>query len=194
MILIGLTGGIGSGKSTVAKLFKQLGVPVYDSDKEAKKLMQSSKKIKIELIALFGEAAFKDDKLNRTHISNLVFKDKSLLQKLNTIVHPAVRTHFEKWLKKQESPYVIQESAIIFENNTRDNYDKIILVTAPKETRIQRVMDRDGVSRDKVLLRIKNQFSDIEKIKLSDYVIENTTLKETKRKIIVLNNALLDYC
>ena len=130
MMVVGLTGGIGSGKSTVGKLFKELGMPVYDSDKEAKKLMRSSKKIRKAIKALLGDEAYKDKKLNKGYIAKKIFDDKSLLLKLNSIVHPKVRTHFSKWVEKQQSKYVIQETAIIFENSMQGFYDKIILVTA----------------------------------------------------------------
>ncbi|QLG43842.1 dephospho-CoA kinase [Costertonia aggregata] len=194
MITVGLTGGIGSGKSTVAKMFKKLNVPVYVSDKEAKKLMRSSKKIKKELISLFGVEAFKDEKLNKTLISDIVFKDREMLKKLNKIVHPAVRKHFKAWSAKQKAPYVVQEAAIIFENGTHDFYDRIILVTAPQESRIQRVMKRDNVPIENVVARIKNQWPDSKKIQMADYVIENSNLAETHQKVKAIHNALLDYC
>ena len=136
MIVVGLTGGIGSGKSTVGKFLKDLGVSVYNSDYQAKKLMESSKKIRTEIQALFGEEAYTDKKLNRAYIAKLVFEDKKLLEKLNNIVHPAVRKHFIKWVKKQNSPYVVQETALLFENKSMDFYDKIVLVMAPVELRI----------------------------------------------------------
>lgn len=137
-MIVGLTGGIGSGKTTVAGFFKELGVPVYNSDKEARKLMKNSKKVKKAIIELLGEDAYKGKKLNKTHISDRIFTNEKLLQKLNSIVHPAVRNHFLKWKNRQDAPYVIQETALVFENNSQDFYDKIILVVAPKAFRIQR--------------------------------------------------------
>ncbi|MFT4832113.1 MAG: dephospho-CoA kinase, partial [Psychroserpens sp.] len=120
MRLIGLTGGIGSGKSTVAKMFATLGVPVYNSDTEAKVLMGSSMKIKQAIIELFGNEAYLDNVLNRDFIAKKVFSDKEVLNQLNAIVHPAVKEHFESWVKKQDYPYIIQEAAIIFENGMQD--------------------------------------------------------------------------
>jgi dephospho-CoA kinase len=193
-MIVGLTGGIGSGKTTVAKFFVELGVPVYNSDKEAKKLMKSSKKVKKAIIELLGENAYKGKRLNKIYISDKIFKNKSLLTELNSIVHPAVRKHFLRWTKRQDSPYVIQETAIIFENSGQDFYDKIILVTAPEEERIQRVMARSGISKNAILARLKNQWLDIKKEPLSDYVIVNLKLTKTKIKVEEVHNAILDIC
>ena len=193
-MIVGLTGGIGSGKTTVAKFFVELGVPVYNSDKEAKKLMKSSKKVKKAIIELLGENAYEGKRLNKIYISDKIFKNKSLLTELNSIVHPAVRKHFLRWTKRQDSPYVIQETAIIFENSGQDFYDKIILVTAPEEERIQRVMARSGISKNAILARLKNQWLDIKKEPLSDYVIVNLKLTKTKIKVEEVHNAILDIC
>lgn len=194
MIIVGLTGGIGSGKTTVAKFFVELGVPVYNSDKEAKKLMKSSKKVKNAIIELLGENSYKGKKLNKTYISNAIFKNKNLLKELNSIVHPAVRKHFIRWLKKKKTPYVIQETALIFENSGKDFYDKIILVIAPEDVRIQRVMARSGISKEAILARLKNQWTDARKIPFSDYVINNLELSKTRIKVQEVNNAILDNC
>jgi dephospho-CoA kinase len=193
-MIVGLTGGIGSGKSTVAKFFKALGVPVYDSDAQAKRIMKSSKKIRKKIIALLGEEAYEDKSLNRAYIAKSVFGNKELLEELNGIVHPAVRKHFLKWSQKQDYPYVVQETALLFENKSNHLYDKVILVTAPQKLRIARVMSRDNSTEEQVLARIENQLADTDKIELSDYIIENIDLKETKDKVIKLNKALLEYC
>lgn len=194
MIVVGLTGGIGSGKTTIGKMFGELGVPVYDSDKEAKKLMQSSKKLRRAIKTLFGKEAYSNKKLDRVYIASKVFNDKNLLEQLNDIVHPAVRKHFKSWVKNQESPYVIQEAAIIFEQGTQDFYDKLILVTAPMEDRLTRVTLRDGhLDIDQVESRIKNQLPDSKKIGLADYVIENIDLENSRLKVLEVHNALLDY-
>ncbi|WP_405382420.1 dephospho-CoA kinase [Maribacter sp. LLG6340-A2] len=191
MIIIGLTGGIGSGKTTVGKMFQELGVPVYNSDIRAKKLMNSSKKIRKELIELFGEKAYIEKELNRTFIAEKVFKDKLLLEKLNAIVHPKVRKDFLKWSKKQSFGYVIQETALLFENNAQDLYHAVILVTAPTELRIERILKRDESSRQQVLSRINNQLDDKEKIKLADYIIENIDLDQTAQKVLDLHERIL---
>jgi len=192
MMIVGLTGGIGSGKTTVAKLFKKLGIPVYNSDKEAKKLMRTSAKLRSAIIALLGEGAYTDKKLNRAYIAAKVFKDKELLHQLNQIVHPVVRNHFKRWVKKQTSPYCIQEAAIIFENGSQDNYDHIILITAPEKIRIQRVMERDDSTKEAIVNRMKNQLTDTEKTKLAHFIIENIALKETKKQVKITHGKLLN--
>lgn len=165
MIIVGLTGGIGSGKSTAAKMFEELGVPVYNSDLEAKKLMSTSVSVKEKIVSLLGASAYEEGVLNREYIAKKVFASASLLQQLNEIVHPAVRLHFLEWTNKQENNYVIQESAIIFENNNQDFYDYIILVTAPIEVRIERILKRDNTTRENILSRIGSQWTDEKKRK-----------------------------
>lgn len=194
MMVVGLTGGIGSGKTTVGKMFAELGVPVYNSDKQAKKLMQSSKRIRKAIIDLLGEGAYLEKKLNRDFIALKVFNDNDLLQKLNGIVHPTVRKHFLSWSKKQDNPYVIQEAAVIFENSSVERYDKIILITAPLEVRVNRILKRDNATKEDILTRMDNQWKDVEKIPLSDFVIENIDLDKTKSKIQKVHECLLEYC
>ncbi len=191
MIIVGLTGGIGSGKTTVAQFFIELGVPVYNSDVEAQKLMKSSKRVKNAIIELLGEKAYNSKELNKNYIAEKIFENKILLQQLNAIVHPAVRKHFLEWAKQQNSPYVIQETALIFENSAQDFYDKIILVTAPELDRINRVIKRSGISKKAIIDRIKNQLSDSKKAPLSDYLIENTDLTKTKEKVSKVHNTLV---
>ncbi|MFS4481522.1 dephospho-CoA kinase [Hyunsoonleella sp. 2307UL5-6] len=180
MIVVGLTGGIGSGKTTVAKAFKALGIPIYIADIEAKKLMNRSKVIKRKLKLLLGEAAYTDaGKLNKPYIANIIFNDESYLKKMNAIVHPKVAKHFKKWTEKQSAPYVIKEVAVLFENGGNTACDFVITVTAPKALRIERLLKRDNTSTEKIEAIIKNQWSDSEKIKLSDYTIINKTLEYT---------------
>ncbi len=193
MIIVGLTGGIGSGKSTVANMFRELNVPVYDSDLEAKELMTSSPVIKESIIELLGTKAYSEGELNRRFIASKVFKDSHLLKQLNDIVHPEVRKHFLSWTNTQTSNYVVQETALIFENKARDKYDYVLLVTAPIELRLQRVMDRDGVSEKEVLDRMKNQMEDSDKIELADFCIENIHLTTTQKEVKKLHNMLDVY-
>jgi len=190
-MIVGLTGGIGSGKTTVAALFSKLGVPVYNSDIEAKKIMHISKEVKQAIVKLLGKESYIDEKLNKKYISDKVFNNKRLLNQLNEIVHPAVKRHFLNWVKQQNAPYVIQETALIFENNTQSNYYKIILVKASKDIRLQRVMDRDGVSKEAVESRIKNQLEDDFKEKLSDYTIEYSHLNKTQSRVEQLHKIIL---
>ena len=193
MKYVGLTGGIGSGKTTVAKMFLKLGVPVFNSDEQAKKLMENSAALKGELKTLFGEEVFKNEKLDKTLVSEQVFNNKFLLEKLNAIVHPAVRTHFLKWSKLQKAAYVIQEAAIIFEIGSQDFYDKIILVTAPENLRIERVLIRDPQnSPTAIRARMQNQWGDAQKIDSSDYLIENLDLKTTECEVLKIHSALTE--
>lgn len=193
-MVVGLTGGIGSGKSTVAKMFEKLGVPVYNSDIEAKSLMLRSKMLRRKIIGLLGEQSYTDTELNRAFIATRIFNDRELLQKLNEIVHPAVRKHFIKWCEKQDHPYVVQETALLFENGSTNLYDKTVLVTAPKDIRIDRITARDGSTKAQILQRMENQLGDEQKLALADFVIENIELSETTIKLSDLNKALLEYC
>ena len=190
-MVVGLTGGIGSGKSTVAGMFSQLDVPVYNSDHEAKLLMLNSKPLRKKIKELLGKESYIKKELNRTFIADKVFANPELLSKLNAIVHPAVRKHFIDWIVNQDAAYVIQETALIFENSNQAMYDKIILVTAPEEVRIQRVMERDELSRENIIARIENQWSDSEKRQLSDFIINNLDYDKTLKKVKEIHNQLL---
>ncbi|NJB35862.1 dephospho-CoA kinase [Croceivirga sp. JEA036] len=190
-MIVGLTGGIGSGKSTVAKMFQELGIPVYIADEEAKKLMHTQPEVKSAIVQLLGKDAYLNGRLNRAYIADKVFANKGLLQELNAIVHPAVRTHFLDWVKKQEAPYVLQESALIFENNNEANFDAVILVTAPEEVRLARVVKRDQVAPEKVRARMANQLAEAEKRDRATLVIENTLLSKTREKVAIIHLNLL---
>lgn len=191
MKVVGLTGGIGSGKTTVARMFENLGVPVYIADKEAKQLMNTSSILREKLTNLLGEEAYTETELNRPFIASKIFNNKQLLQKMNAIVHPEVRKHFQNWVKQQNTIYVIKEAAIIFEEQMQSQYDKIILVTADKQERIKRVLKRDETTEQKIKAIMENQLDDSEKIKLADYVIENNNLKETHIQVEALHKILL---
>lgn len=190
---IGLTGGIGSGKSTIAKMFEELGVSVYVSDIEAKKLMVADQKLISAIKELLGDLAYINNELNRNYIAKKVFNDKKLLQKLNQIVHPAVAKHFEEWRQKQKGEYVIKEAAILFENEGYKECDYVILVTAPEDTRIKRVMKRDNVSKEQVLARLKNQWSDQKKINLANEVVINEDIEKTRQKVLEIHNKLYGF-
>lgn len=189
-MLVGLTGGIGSGKTTVAKLFEDLGIPIYIADVEAKALMNRSKVIKRKLIALFGDEAYVDGTLNRPFLAQQIFNDKALLTKMNAIVHPKVASHFKRWAAKQKSAYYIKESAILFENDNAKHCDVVITVTAPEAIRIARVIARDDSSEEKVKAIINNQLSDAIKIEQSDFVITNIDLKSTKQQVLDIHQKL----
>ncbi|WP_405293393.1 dephospho-CoA kinase [Algibacter sp. Ld11] len=191
MIVVGLTGGIGSGKTTVAKMFSALDVPVYIADLEAKKLMRKSKIIKRKLISLFGEEAYFGNDLNKPFIASIIFNDKNMLNQMNGIIHPRVARHFEKWIVKQNAPYVIKEVAILFENGGDKLCDYVIAVTAPEATRIERVLHRDNTTKEKVKAIMDNQWSDSEKVKRSHYIIENVDLDKTKKQVASVHAQIL---
>ena len=191
MMRVGLTGGIGSGKSTVAGFFKELGVPVYNSDSRARELMEDNDELRQAISGFLGPEAYLGSALNRQYIASRVFKDKSLLGRLNELVHPVVRKDFLAWAEEQEAPYILQEAAILFENGAYRAFDAMILVTAPEETRIQRVMERDSVTRESVRERMKNQWETSRKKPLADYVIENTDLENTRRQVGRIHSELL---
>ncbi|TXE11949.1 dephospho-CoA kinase [Seonamhaeicola algicola] len=191
MIVVGLTGGIGSGKTTVAKQFESLGVPVYIADNEAKKLMNTSKVIKRKLTELFGENAYVNNTLNRPYLASIIFNDKSYLEKMNAIVHPRVARHFKKWVAKQNTVYVIKEVAILFENGGHKHCDFVITVTAPLALRIERLLKRDDTTKEKIKAIMNNQLPDDEKVKLSDFVIENTTIPNTIAQVEKIHKQLL---
>lgn len=194
MIIVGLTGGIGSGKTTVAKMFQSLGVSIYIADEEAKKMMDTSKTIKRELIRLFGEQAYVNGKLNRTYIANVIFNNKAYLEQMNAIVHPKVKVHFKKWALKQKSPYVIKEAAILFENGGYKDCDVIITVTAPKKIRMERLLKRDTTTVEKIEAIMQNQWTDEAKAKLSHYVIENVDLVATRLKVEEIHAQIVKKC
>ncbi|NHN27807.1 dephospho-CoA kinase [Flavobacterium jejuense] len=178
--IIGLTGGIGSGKSTVAKHIASKGIPVYIADDEAKKIM-TKKSVIQEIQNLFEEnIILEDGQLDRKKIASIVFQAPSLLKKLNEVVHPKVKKHFEEWLKKhKDAPFIVKEVAILFETGGNLDCDKVILVTTPDDIKINRVMQRDNVNREEVIKRMKNQLSDAEKSKKSDFVVTNVKIEDT---------------
>lgn len=174
MLKIGITGGIGSGKSTVCRVFSVLGIPVFEADSVAKKLMITDKGIREKLVNLFGSAVYLPDQtIDRKFLAGIVFKDPSLLAQLNGIVHPVVRKTFFDWCEKQQSPYIIHEAAILFESGFYKMMDKTITVVTSENERIRRVMKRDGITLELVKERIKNQWSDEERVKLANFVIGN---------------------
>ncbi len=179
---IGLTGGIGSGKTTIANYFQSKGIPIYIADDEARKIMQSD--VVIQAIKkTFGEAIFDNNILVRPKLAEIVFNDSEKLKQLNAIIHPAVKEHFKHWLaEKKDFPYIIYEAAILFESGSYKNFDLIISVTAPLDIRIQRIIKRDKTSREHILKRIQAQWTDEQRISKSDFVIENIDLEFAKQK------------
>ena len=190
-IIIGLTGGIGSGKSTVAKIFATLGVPVLDADATAKQIMNTDPSIKEALVALFGKEVYVNGQLNRALLSQIVFGDAFKLAQLNAIVHPAAIQYAKDWAAQQSAPYVIKEAALFFESGSADGIHKMIGVTAPKHLRIQRVMQRDYITREEVLKRMEHQLEDSLKMKLCDWVIQNDDRQLLIPQVLAIQKEIL---
>ena len=195
MLKVGITGGIGSGKTTVCKIFESLGVPVYYADDRAKWLTENDPDIVAAIKSLFTDDIFKDGRLDRKKVSSIVFSDKNKLQQLNAIIHPAVFKDAERWQKEQSEkniPYSLKEAALLFESGSYKELDKIILVSAPLQLRIERVMQRDSTSEEEVLNRINHQMPENEKEKMADFIIKNVELEETKKSVLQLHKKLLE--
>ena len=192
MILVGLTGGMGSGKSTIINHFKELGINCYQADIEAKKLMDSDKNLIKKIKNSFGDSIYINSKLDRKKLSTIVFRDKQKLKLLNSIVHPSVNRHFTNYCKSLKDIYIIKEVAIIFETGTQNQFDKIILVRAPKEERIKRIINRDKCSRQDAINRINNQIEDDDKVDECDFVIDNINLEQISDKVFKIHNSILN--
>ena len=181
--IIGLTGGIGSGKTTIAGFFKAAGIPIYIADDAGKKVMQDALVLN-SIKEVFGNIVFNDGMLDRSELAKIVFSDPEKLQVLNKIVHPAIKQDFELWLKQNDkAQYVIYEAAILFESDKYKDCDVIISVVAPLETRINRVLERDATTRELVLKRINAQWTDAQRVEKSDFVIENISLESSKQEV-----------
>jgi len=191
MIKVGITGGIGSGKSTVCKVFKGLGIPVFEADPVAKQLMTSDPEIRLALIEAFGTAVYlPDGTVDRKYLAALVFNDESLLAKLNSIVHPAVLKEFNEWCSTKQTTYILHEAAILFESGFYKLMDKIIAVVTDEDERIERVMKRDKTTIELVRQRIQNQMSDAERIKMADFVISNNDNELIIPQILIIDKKL----
>lgn len=190
-IKAGLTGGIGSGKSTVAKIFEVLGIPVYYADAAARELMNTDPGIKAAVTAAFGEQAYLDGQLNRAYISSVVFNDKDKLDLLNAITHPATIRAADEWMKKQTAPYTIKEAALLFESGANEHLDLVIGVSAPLPLRIKRVQQRDGISEEEILKRISRQMNEEEKMNRCDFVIINDEEQLLIPQVLAIHQQLL---
>lgn len=192
MKVLGLTGGIGSGKTTVAGFFNELGIPVFIADTEAKKLMEEDKEVREKIIALLGEQAYNNNLPDRRYIASRVFDDQEQLEQLNAIIHPAVAQRFESWKKEQHSPYVVYEAAILFEKGGYKKCDYNLLITAPLEEKLKRLKKRDNSSLEEIMARMNHQWSDEKKKELADFVIENIDLSTTRKNVTQLHENLLN--
>lgn len=192
MLKVGLTGGIGSGKSTVATIFKTLGIPVYDADSRARELMQQDPALREALLAQFGEAAFENGKLNRAYLAGIVFKDPGQLERLNQLIHPVTIRDAENWMNNLSAPYAVKEAALLFESGAVAGLDYVVGVTAPVSLRMQRVMQRDGLSREQVQQRMLRQLDDTIKMKLCDAVLLNDEQRLLLPQVLELHKRLLE--
>lgn len=192
MLVVGLTGGIGSGKTTIAKRLMLEGIPVYDSDSRAKLLMQNSTEIKEALIKEFGEEVYTQEGLNREYLAKIVFEDKEKLKTLNSIVHPIVAKDFHDWISNQDSEIVVKEAAILFESGAHEKCDVNVTIHTDIEERIERVQKRDGTSREQVLSRINNQWTDEQRNEKADIVIKNNDVDSTELNVKSLVKQLKD--
>jgi dephospho-CoA kinase len=188
MIKIGVTGVIGSGKSTAVKYFSSLGVPVFIADNYAKKLMNEDVFLKSEIIKLIGDNAYQNNELNRQYISDVIFKDEKLLKFINDLVHPKVREEYAKWLQKQDFNYCVYEAALIFENKSESDFDKIICIKTPIDEIYKRLKSRANYSKFKIDLILNSQIDQDVKCSKSDYCINNTSFKELEKKILEIHS------
>ena len=191
MLKIGLTGGVGSGKSTIAKIIETLGYPVYISDSKASELINRNEEIKKHLTELFGKDIYQPDgNLNKKRLANIIFNDKEAIKQVNSIVHPAVTQDFMKWCSAQRCPFLFFESAILFESKLENLFDYIILIITDLETRMKRVISRDSTTREKVIERINNQMPDEIKQTKSDFVIYNNNDDKVIKQILSIIHQL----
>ena len=188
---LGITGGIGSGKTSVCRVFGILGIPVFSADPVANEVMERNEAIKEQLNKLAGKDLYENGKLKRSELAFLIFNNESLLSRINSLVHPAVFELFSSWVDKQDAAYVIMEAAILFESGAFRHVDRILTVIAPLEERISRVISRSRLTRDQVLERVKNQLGDDEKIKRSDFVIDNSEDRMIIPRVLEIHNEIL---
>lgn len=194
VLKIGLTGGIGSGKSTVAKVFELLGMPVYYADAASKRLYQTNKELAASIKSHFGEDVYEGDQLNRAKLAAIVFENEEKLQLLNSLVHPPTIKDAEEWMRKQTTPYVIKEAALLFESGSVSDLDYVIGVYAPKHLRLKRVMDRDHTTREDVLNRMRRQIDEDIKMRLSDFIIKNDEQTLVIPQVMQLHDTILQLC
>jgi dephospho-CoA kinase len=191
MLKIGLTGGIGSGKSTVARIFEVLGIPVYYADQAARDLMNNDPELKKQIIAEFGSGTFTDGQLNRAWLADQVFGNPEKLAILNSFVHPVTMRHADAWMKDQVSAYAIKEAALIFEGKLEKYFDFIIGVTAPENLRLERAVQRDHSKPESVLQRMRQQMDETKKISLCDFVIVNDEKQAILPQVLDIHKSIL---
>ena len=190
MLKVGITGGIGSGKSTVARMFEVLGVPVFYADVEARKMMEEDAEVRSAIAGIFGPEAYAEGHLNRKYLSSRMFSDRQQVERLNAIVHPAILRKADEWMNSRNEPYALKEAALIFESGGQRYLDAVIGVYAPESLRIARAMKRDGTDRDTVLARMHHQIEESVKMRLCDFVIRNNDLELVIPQVVAIHEQL----
>lgn len=192
-VKLGVTGGIGSGKTSVCKVFNVLGIPVFSADLEAKEIMDNDDRVVRRIKSIVGKNIYIDGSLDRNELAAIIFNDNSILEKVNSLVHPIVFENFKKWELKQTAPYVIMEAAILFESGASKLVDRIVTVVAPVEERIDRIIERNRLTREQVMERIRNQMDDELRMKMSDYVIYNSENDMIIPAVLKVHDEMLTY-
>jgi dephospho-CoA kinase len=187
---IGLTGGIGSGKSTIARIFEVLGIPVYYADQEAKRIMNEDEQLRRQIIQHFGEKAYRQTGLDNKYLAGIVFNNREKLDLLNSLVHPATIGDAERWMQQQKTPYAIKEAALIFETSSQEHLDYVIGVSAPEPLRIHRAMQRDNITREAVLARMQKQIQEVIKMRLCDFIIYNDEQQLVIPQVLALHQEI----
>ncbi len=191
-MIVGLTGGIGSGKTTVGQIFSSIGIPVYEADQASKSIIDTDKDLQRRLQKLLGDDIVGvNGKVDRPRMAEIIFNDPQLLKQANALIHPAVARDFQQWYESRHSPYVVKEAAILFESGSYRQCDKIIVVTAPEEMRIQRVIKRGNVAREEVLKRMQNQWPQEQKVEMADYVIHNDHQQSVIKQVLAIHEDLI---
>lgn len=190
---LGVTGGIGSGKTSVCRVFEVIGIPVFSADRQAREIMENDNDIIAAINSITGKDLYKNGSLDRTELASIIFNDTTILQKVNSLVHPAVFDHFKKWTVLQSTPYVIMEAAILFESGASAVVDKIATVVAPVEQRVKRVILRNKLSKEQVMERMRNQMDDEERIRRSDFIINNSENDMIIPSILQIHNEILTF-
>lgn len=191
MLKVGLTGGIGSGKSTVARILRVLGVPVFEADAVGRKILADDPSARRAVIARFGEGIYPNGEVDRSALAAIVFRDAAALADLNAIIHPAVRSEFAKWAGEMDAPYAVMEAAILADSGGHKAFDRIVVVSAPEELRIQRVMQRDKADRSSVMARIASQVDEQERVRISDYMVRNDDEQLVIPQVLAIHRELL---
>lgn len=189
--LVGLTGGIGSGKSTVARVFRTLGIPLFEADAEGRRLLSEDSEVISAVIGRFGSNVLRNGQIDRARLAGIVFADAVALHALNGIIHPAVRAGFRRWAQEQHAPYVIMEAAVMAENGGHRTMDHVVVVTAPEELRIRRVVQRDGVEEAQVKVRMANQASEVTRLAIAHHVIHNDEKELVIPQVLAIHHAIL---